>query len=139
MREDSNFFPEYACSFEKSDFCFLLRAVFAIYHFSCLNKAPATSSCGAVQSQCCSFPNLAGLQNLFEVWSGWVPSHDLSSLIYSPGCKQSDCHHCQGLLLVAQQSSPMELPMLEMVVIHFSSACTFVNSSPNCCYFPNFC
>lgn len=29
-----NFFPEYACSFEKSDFCFLLRAVFAIYHFS---------------------------------------------------------------------------------------------------------
>lgn len=28
------FFPEYACSFEKSDFCLLLRAVFAIYHFS---------------------------------------------------------------------------------------------------------
>lgn len=34
MTEDSNFFPEYVCSFEKSGFGFLLRAVFAICHFN---------------------------------------------------------------------------------------------------------
>lgn len=45
--------------------------------------------CGAAQSRCCSFSNLAGLQNLFQGLSGWMLSHDLNSLICRPSCRQS--------------------------------------------------
>lgn len=117
MRADSIFFfPEYACSFEKSGFCFLLRAVFValLLQRGFFDKASALLSGACVRLHNHSGTVFPTMQQITRqvcricwrcCWGG-CSVVIRNCLLHSLGCKPK---LSQGLLQTVQWFSSIEL------------------------------